>query len=161
MNSLSSLKIMFHKDILLEIYQYIPCIYKKLCNYESNQIYKQLYLPESSIDWNLNCLHKNHSFQERIVRFTTYDNLRMIIHNIYTEIVRFDLHNIFTGFEYTNNQLVKQSEVIRSVIFEHCFDYRLQLGFHYKIIEGCLLDILNGKNYYKWLKAPEEKFLNF
>ena len=77
-------------DLRSLIYDYIPITQKKYCHQKSFQQYLKLYLPRSSLDWNMEYI-ENCSMKDTIQQFISLESYPMIIHNIYTEIIQQEL----------------------------------------------------------------------
>ena len=156
-------------DLISLIYNYIPITLKKYCHQKSFQQYLKLYLPRSSLDWNMEYI-ENCSMKDTIQQFISLESYPMIIHNIYTEIIQQELKSFFYEIKnsqhqddlYNNNFFVEQSRFIYDIICEHCpsnlYSSFIPLG-HHLIIMDCLTDIFNGCNYSRWLIQPEKKLL--
>lgn len=158
-----------NNDLISIIYDYIPITRKKFCEKKSFQEYYQLYLPESSLDWNMEYI-ENSMMKDTIQQFMDLNTYPMIVHNIYTEIVRQELEYFFYHLRdnknkddfYQSNIFINQSRFIYDIICEHCpssfNSFFIPLG-HHLIIMDCLSDIFNGLNYSRWLIQPEKKLL--
>ena len=158
-----------NNDLKTLIYNYIPITLKKYCHQKSFQQYLKLYLPRSSLDWNMEYI-ENSLMKDTIQQFISLETYPMIIHNIYTEIVQQELKSFFYELKnslyqndlYNNNFFIKQSRFIYDIICEHCppmvIPPFIPLG-HHLIIMDCLTDIFNGSNYSRWLIQPEKKLL--
>ena len=156
-------------DLISLIYDYIPTILKKYCHQKSFQQYLKLYLPRSSLDWNMEYI-ENSLMKDTIQQFISLESYPMIIHNIYTEIAQQELKSFFYEVKnsqsqddlYNNNFFVEQSSLIYDIICEHCppkvTPKYIPLG-HHLIIMDCLTDVFNGSNYSRWLTQPEKKLL--
>ena len=104
------------------------------------------------------------------IQFMDLNTYPMIVHNIYTDIVRQELEYFFYHLRdnknkddfYQSNIFINQSRFIYDIICEHCpssfNSFFIPLG-HHLIIMDCLSDILNGLNYSRWLIQPEKKLL--
>ena len=156
-------------DLISIIYDYIPVTRKKFCEKKSFQQYYKLYLPQNSLDWNMEYIESS-IMKDTIQQFMDLGTYPMIIHNIYTEIVRQKLEYFFYQLRdnknkddvYENNIFINQSRFIYDIICEHCpssfNSFFIPLG-HHLIIMDCLSDIFNGLNYSRWLIQPEKKLL--
>lgn len=154
-------------DLISLIYNYIPITQKKYCHQKSFQQYLKLYLPKSSLDWNMKYIESS-LMKDTIQQFISLETYPMIVHNIYTEIVQRDLESFFYEMKnnrnqdalYNNETFIEQSKFIYDIVHEHCpsdfYSSFIPFGHHLIIME-CLTDIFNGSNYSKWLIKPEKK----
>ena len=106
-------------DLTKIIYDYIPVTRKKFCQKKSFQQYYQLYLPQISLDWNMEYI-ENSMMKDTIQQFMDLETYPMIIHNIYTEIVRQNLSTFYKLRDnknkddmYENNIFINQSDLLR------------------------------------------------
>lgn len=158
-----------NSDLISVIYDYIPVTRKKFCERKSFLQYYQLYLPQSSLDWNMEYI-ENSTMRETIEQFIDLNTYPMIVHNIYIDIVRQELEYFFYQLRDNKNKddfyqskiFINQSRFIYDIICEHCpssfNSFFIPLG-HHLIIMDCLSDIFNGLNYSRWLIQPEKKML--
>ena len=157
-------------DILHLIFQYLPITLRKFCDKSSYQQYYLLYLPENSSQWNLNYLKKNYQVRDEIEQVMSWQLYSMIIHNIYRELIQKEFHTFFQNHPKNYNRAhnitlddwnEKEEEVLET-IYEYCpfsnnYDFQVLPKVYHLYMQECLLDVLNHRNFCKWLIKPEKK----